>query len=185
MVPTLLSTLADQAHNTTSTQFTMFHEIHQQNLKVCTRKCDESIQKCHTHSENSKNEFSFLFVEFAVICEGSAASLKRSARQFRYYFLMHVNFTDQRLGRIWSRTSTSTWTLSKQVIPLVSRHDIHRSCVGLWNLNLLRSVLTPFPLAKRMKARSFDSASWTNSANFFKARLLLWISIYINAFPWF
>lgn len=79
MVPTLLSTLADQAHNTTSGQFTMFHEIHQQNLKVCTRKC-------HVHSENSKNEFSFLFVEFAVICEGSAASLKRSPRQFRYYF---------------------------------------------------------------------------------------------------
>ena len=101
------------------------------------------------------------------------------------FFLMHVNFTDQRLGRIWSRTSTSTWTLSKQVIPLVSRHDIHRSCVGLWNLNLLRSVLTPFPLAKRMKARSFDSASWTNSANFCKARLLLWISIYINASPLF
>ena len=62
MVPTLLYTLADQAHNTTSGQ------------------------KCHTHAENSKNEFSFLFVEFAVICEGSAASLKRSARQFRYYF---------------------------------------------------------------------------------------------------
>ena len=94
MVPTLLSTLADQAHKPTSGQFTMFHEIHQQNQKVCTRKCDESIQKCHTHSENSKNEFSFLFVEFAVICEGSAASLKRSARQFRYYFFnaRYLNF---------------------------------------------------------------------------------------------
>lgn len=31
---------------------------------------------------------------------GSSAGLKRSGKQFRYHFLMHVNLTDQRLGRI-------------------------------------------------------------------------------------
>ena len=64
MVPRLLYTLADQAHNTTSGQFKLFHQIHQQNLNVCMRKCDESIQKCYTHSENPNSEFSFIFVEF-------------------------------------------------------------------------------------------------------------------------
>ena len=53
---------------------------------------------------------------------GSSAGLKRSGKQFRYHFLMHVNLTDQRLGRIWSYTSNST--LSKQVIPLVFHHDV-------------------------------------------------------------
>ena len=64
MVPQLLYTLADQAHNTTSGQFTLFHQIHQQNLNVCMPKCDESIEKCYTNSENPNSEFSFIFVEF-------------------------------------------------------------------------------------------------------------------------
>ena len=55
-------TMADQAHNTNSGQFTMFHEICGQNLKVCMRKCYESIQNCHTHSE-----ISFLFFQVVVV----------------------------------------------------------------------------------------------------------------------
>ena len=157
------------------------------------RKYDESIQKCDTHSENSKTEF-FFFV--CWIC----SHLLRFYSCFKAFWqtiplpiLMHVNLTDQRPRRIWS--CTSTWTLSKQVTRLVFRHDTYRSYVDLLNLNLHRAYKPTSPAhplrpprkktKTKMKARSFDSAFWTNSANFGKARLVRSFTIYINAFPWF
>ena len=83
-------------------------------------------------------------------------------------FLMHVNLTDQRLRRIWS--CTSTWTLSKQVIPLVFRHGVQTP----FQAPSLPPPPPP-PFLKKRKARSFASAFWTNSANYGEARLLFWI----------
>ena len=61
MVPTLLSTLADQAHNTTSGQFTMFHEIHQQNLKVVHAEMRQKYSKVpHTFRKLKKRIFFFV-----------------------------------------------------------------------------------------------------------------------------
>ena len=59
MVPRLLYTLADQAHNTTSEQFTLFHEIHQQNLNVCMRNATK-VFKSATHIQKTPKT-NFLF----------------------------------------------------------------------------------------------------------------------------
>ena len=58
MVPRLLYTLADQAHNTTSGQFTLFHEIHQQNLNVACGNATK-VLKSATHIQKY-----VMFVEF-------------------------------------------------------------------------------------------------------------------------